>query len=122
MFARRALQVARPLARSFSAQQVARKDFVQELYLKELKAYKPKPVSATAGSTKSYSTPAAPKAPEVPDAAALAKELEAYDAAAPEVEAPKTVAADATAEEADALGADEYLRLCEEPVKVEAKH
>ncbi|GAA5919151.1 hypothetical protein JCM6882_005501 [Rhodosporidiobolus microsporus] len=122
MFARRALQVARPLARSFSAQQVARKDFVQELYLKELKAYKPKPVSAAAGSTKSYSTPSAPKAPEVPDAAGLAKELEAYDASTPDVEAPKAAAADATAEEADALGADEYLRLCEEPVKVEAKH
>ena len=77
-------------------------DFVQELYLKELRAYKPKPAvrplslrprsrrvtdsmpscaqAATAGATKSYSTPSAPKTPEVPDAAALAKELEAYDA------------------------------------------
>jgi len=36
--------------------------------------------AATAGATKSYSTPSAPKTPEVPDAAALAKELEAYDA------------------------------------------
>lgn len=34
---------------------------------------------ATAGATKSYSTPAKPASPEIPDAGALAKELEAYD-------------------------------------------
>ncbi|KAG0666314.1 hypothetical protein C6P46_004881 [Rhodotorula mucilaginosa] len=152
MFARRALQAARPLARSFSVQQAARKgqsyalhsvwatcafcrparevvggsvltwtrsdrslpscsslpvndhrdggwgrsytvsllplltlsrcraaDFVQELYVKELRAYKPKPAASAQGATKSYSTPTAPKTPVVPDANQLAQELEAYD-------------------------------------------
>ncbi|ORY54370.1 hypothetical protein BCR35DRAFT_226354 [Leucosporidium creatinivorum] len=39
--ARRLTQAARPLVRSFSVGAPARKDFVQDLYLKELKAYKP---------------------------------------------------------------------------------
>ncbi|GAA5979434.1 hypothetical protein JCM11641_005031 [Rhodosporidiobolus odoratus] len=121
MFARRALQVARSSSRSFTSGQVVRKDFVQDLYLKELKAYKPKPVASAAGATKSYSTPSAPKAPEVPDAAALAKELEAYDASSPSLESAKPAATE-TADESEQLGADEYLRLCEEDVKVEAKH
>ncbi|GAA6039415.1 hypothetical protein JCM8097_002846 [Rhodosporidiobolus ruineniae] len=119
MFARRALQVARPLQRSFATQQVVRKDFIQELYVKELKAYKPKPAASAQGAVKAYSTPAAPKSPEVPTADALAKELEAYDASSPSVETPAAV--EGVAEEEN-LGADEYLRLCEEPVKVEAKH
>ncbi|GAA6055240.1 hypothetical protein JCM3770_001501 [Rhodotorula araucariae] len=120
MFARRVLQAARPLARSFSSAPAARKDFVQELYLKELRAYKPKPAASAQGATKSYSTPAAPKTPEVPDAAQLAKELEAYDASAPVADSP--AAAHEAVDDADAVGADEYLRLCEEPVTVEAKH
>ncbi|GJN93996.1 hypothetical protein Rhopal_007059-T1 [Rhodotorula paludigena] len=111
MFARRAVQVA-----------PVRKDFVQELYLKELRAYKPKPAASAQGATKSYSTPAAPKAPEVPDAASLAKELEAYDASAPVTDAPSTGASAAdVASEEDALGADDYLKLCEEPIHAE-KH
>ncbi|GAA5989998.1 hypothetical protein JCM10908_002415 [Rhodotorula pacifica] len=124
MFARRALQAARPLARSFSAQQVARKDFVQELYVKELRAYKPKPAASAQGATKSYSTPTAPKAPVVPDANQLAQELEAYDSAAPvDAAAPSApgIAAEATEGDEAALGADEYLKLCEQPVHA-AKH
>ncbi|GAA5854209.1 hypothetical protein JCM9279_006180 [Rhodotorula babjevae] len=121
MFARRALQAARPLARAFSSAPVARKDFVQELYLKELRAYKPKPAAATAGATKSYSTPSAPKTPEVPDAAALAKELEAYDASVPVADSPASSTAEVV-DESEAVGADDYLKLCEEPVKAEAKH
>ncbi|BGP58158.1 hypothetical protein JCM8202_002543 [Rhodotorula sphaerocarpa] len=121
MFARQAIQAARPLARSFSVQHAARKDFVQELYVKELRAYKPKPAAASQGATKSYSTPTAPKAPVVPDANQLAKELEAYDSATP-VEASSSSAASAEAvEEADLLGADDYLKLCEQPVHAE-KH
>jgi hypothetical protein len=37
------------------------------------------PQPAVAGATKSYSTPAKPATPEIPDAGALAKELESYD-------------------------------------------
>ncbi|GAA5869266.1 hypothetical protein JCM1840_004340 [Sporobolomyces johnsonii] len=123
MFARRAVQAVRPLARSFSAQQVVRKDFVQELYLRELKAYKPTAAASHTGAVKSYSTPSAPKAPEVPSADALAKELAEYDAAVINADAPApAAAATGTAEEADSLGADEYLQLVEKDVVVEAKH
>ncbi|GAA5947342.1 hypothetical protein JCM10213_000590 [Rhodosporidiobolus nylandii] len=145
MFARAAIRATRSAQRSFSTGAVVRKgpflllrrlrqptrlrparartlgDFVQDLYLRELKAYKPTKVASQAGATKSYSTPSAPKAPEVPTADALAKELEAYDASSPSVEAPKAAAAEVV-DESEQLGADEYLRLCEEPVKVEAKH
>ncbi|GAA5972222.1 hypothetical protein JCM8115_003415 [Rhodotorula mucilaginosa] len=123
MFARRALQAARPLARSFSVQQAARKDFVQELYVKELRAYKPKPAASAQGATKSYSTPTAPKTPVVPDANQLAQELEAYDSAVPVDTSSSSSAAVAaeSVEEADALGADDYLKLCEQPVQA-AKH
>ncbi|GAA5931199.1 ATP synthase subunit H [Sporobolomyces koalae] len=122
MFARRALQAARPLARSFSAQPVARKDFIQELYVKELKAYKPTSTPAAAGATKSYSTPSAPKAPEVPSADQLAKELAEYDAAVIASDSPAPVASGASAEETDNLGADDYLKLVEADVVVEKKH
>ncbi|GAA5877817.1 hypothetical protein JCM3774_000184 [Rhodotorula dairenensis] len=121
MFARRALLAARPLARSFSVQQAARKDFVQELYVKELRAYKPKPAASAQGATKSYSTPTAPKAPVVPDANQLAQELEAYDSAIPVDASASPAAAAESVEEADALGADDYLKLCEQPVHA-AKH
>ncbi|KAK4046128.1 hypothetical protein OIV83_006324 [Microbotryomycetes sp. JL201] len=122
MFARRVVQISRPVARQFSAQAVVRKDFVQELYLKELKAYKPSTnAAAQAGAVKSYSTPSAPKAPEVPDSAALAKDLESYDAAAVPVDAPKASSA-AAGEGEEAGDADAYLELCEADVKVEAKH
>ncbi|GAA5956756.1 hypothetical protein JCM21900_002172 [Sporobolomyces salmonicolor] len=121
MFARRAVQAARPLARSFSAQQVVRKDFIQELYLKELKAYKPTAAASHTGAVKSYSTPSAPKAPEVPSADALAKELAEYDAAVINTDAP-AAAATGTAEETDSLGVDEYLQLVEKDIVDEAKH
>ncbi|KAK4053578.1 hypothetical protein OIO90_003815 [Microbotryomycetes sp. JL221] len=122
MFARRVVQVSRPVARQFSAQAVVRKDFVQELYLKELKAYKPSTnAAAQAGSVKSYSTPSAPKAPEVPDSSALAKDLDAYESATVSAEAPKSTSS-AEGSEDSAGDADAYLALCEEDVKVEAKH
>ncbi|GAA5828082.1 hypothetical protein JCM5353_003179 [Sporobolomyces roseus] len=124
MFSRRVLQAARPLTRSFSVQQVARKDFIQELYVKELKAYKPTSTPSAAGATKSYSTPSAPKAPEVPSADQLAKELSEYDNAvlSTDSSAPSSSASGASAEEAENLGADDYLKLVEADVAVEKKH
>jgi len=97
-------------------------DFVQELYLKELKAYKPSPAAkdAHAGQVKSYSTPTAPKPPSVPDADTLAKELEAYDNDNPTVESPKEAAEVDSAEAVE--GGDEYLKLVESDVKSESHH
>jgi F-type H+-transporting ATPase subunit h len=60
-------------------------DFVQELYLKELKAYKATPVkdSDAAGHVQTFSVPKAPKSPEEAD---LASSLQEYENMAVEVE------------------------------------
>ncbi|KAJ0387215.1 hypothetical protein COL922a_002828 [Colletotrichum nupharicola] len=60
-------------------------DFVQELYLKELKAYKPAAVkdSDAQGQVQTFSVPQTPKSPEETDLAASLKE---YESMAVEVE------------------------------------
>ncbi|OTB02504.1 hypothetical protein M426DRAFT_322596 [Hypoxylon sp. CI-4A] len=72
--------------RGFIAPTVSRRaDFVQELYLKELKAYKPIPVkdSDAVGQVQTFSTPKTPKSPEEAD---LASSLKEYESMAVEVE------------------------------------
>jgi F-type H+-transporting ATPase subunit h len=72
--------------RGFIAPTVSRRaDFVQELYLKELKAYKPAPVkdSDSTGQVQTFSAPKAPKSPEEAD---LATSLKEYENMAVEVE------------------------------------
>ncbi|KAH8676177.1 ATP synthase complex subunit H-domain-containing protein [Xylariales sp. PMI_506] len=66
-------------------------DFVQELYLKELKAYKPTPVkeSDSVGHVQTFSAPKAPKSPEEAD---LANSLKEYESMAVEVEGQEAVA------------------------------
>ncbi|KAF3762521.1 hypothetical protein M406DRAFT_357491 [Cryphonectria parasitica EP155] len=66
-----------------------RADFVQELYLKELKAYKPTPVkdSDAKGQVLDFSQPKAPKSPEETD---LASSLKEYESMAVEVEGQET--------------------------------
>ncbi|KAK6064118.1 ATP synthase subunit H, mitochondrial [Seiridium cupressi] len=78
--------------RGFIAPTVSRRaDFVQELYLKELKAYKPTPVkdSDAVGQVQTFSAPQAPKSPEETD---LASSLKEYESMAVEVEGQETVA------------------------------
>ncbi|KAK4681631.1 ATP synthase F0 subcomplex subunit H atp14 [Podospora pseudoanserina] len=73
-------------ARTFIAPTVARRaDFVQELYLKELKAYKPTPVkdSDAVGQVATFNLPKTPKSPEEAD---LASSLKEYESMAVEVE------------------------------------
>ncbi|KAF9017663.1 hypothetical protein BDZ89DRAFT_1094241 [Hymenopellis radicata] len=88
-------QAARTCARAlFSSTAAARKDIVQDLYLKELKAYKPTPATKDAhvGLVKTFSAPIAPQAPTLPSD--LASELSAYDASEPtlaEVKAATTL-------------------------------
>ncbi|KAI0669004.1 ATP synthase complex subunit H-domain-containing protein [Trametes maxima] len=138
---RQASSVARAATRScaFSTSAVARKgltgalcslrparhdaryvDIVQDLYLQQLKTYKP-PVQAKdahVGVVKAYSLPPTPQAPTLP--ADLASELSAYDATE-----PTFAAAAKPAEEASSgpTGADAFLSFLEadEP-KVEAHH
>ncbi|GAB1310525.1 ATP synthase F0 subcomplex subunit H atp14 [Madurella fahalii] len=72
--------------RTFMAPTVSRRaDFVQELYLKELKAYKPTPIKETdsVGQVATFSLPKTPKSPEEAD---LASSLKEYETMAVEVE------------------------------------
>ncbi|KAK4150747.1 ATP synthase complex subunit H-domain-containing protein [Chaetomidium leptoderma] len=79
--------------RTFMAPTVSRRaDFVQELYLKELKAYKPTPIkeSDSVGQVATFSVPQTPKSPEETD---LASSLKEYETMAVEVEGQEGAAA-----------------------------
>ncbi|KAK2072820.1 hypothetical protein P8C59_007152 [Phyllachora maydis] len=72
--------------RTFIAPTVSRRaDFVQELYLKELKSYKPAPIkdSDAAAHVQTFNLPKTPKSPEEAD---LASNLKEYESMAVEVE------------------------------------
>ncbi|KAI0125567.1 ATP synthase complex subunit H-domain-containing protein [Xylariales sp. AK1849] len=77
--------------RGFIAPTVSRRaDFVQELYLKELKAYKPTPIkdSDSVGQVQTFTAPKTPKSPEEAD---LANSLKEYESMAVEVEGQDVV-------------------------------
>ncbi|RSL66187.1 hypothetical protein CEP53_003423 [Fusarium sp. AF-6] len=105
-------RVARPNAvrmRGFIAPTVSRRaDFVQELYLKELKAYKIPAVKETdsEGQVQTFSAPKTPSSPEETD---LAGSLKEYESMAVEIEGQDTSAqtASGTPEVADWLEAEE---------------
>ena len=86
---------------------VSTADFVQELYLKELKAYKPAPVkdSDAVGQVSTFSTPKAPKSPEETDLAASLKE---YETMAVEVEGQEATASAAEPAAEDWLVIDDW--------------
>ncbi|KAI0815897.1 ATP synthase H chain [Xylaria sp. FL0064] len=82
--------------RGFIAPTVSRRaDFVQELYLKELKAYKPSPVKDTdsVGQVQTFSPPKPPRSPEEAD---LANSLKEYENMAVEVEGNEGATATST--------------------------
>jgi F-type H+-transporting ATPase subunit h len=62
-------------------------DPIQDIYLRELKAFKPKPESAAAAAeaVKKWAAPAAPPLPESANSS-IASELAAYESQAVEVE------------------------------------
>ncbi|KAI8691123.1 ATP synthase F0 subcomplex subunit H atp14 [Fusarium falciforme] len=105
-------RVARPNAvqmRGFIAPTVSRRaDFVQELYLKELKAYKIPAVKETdsEGQVQTFNAPKTPASPEETD---LAGSLKEYESMAVEIEGQDTSAqtASGTPEVADWLEAEE---------------
>ncbi|ESK96700.1 hypothetical protein Moror_6717 [Moniliophthora roreri MCA 2997] len=110
IFRRAAQNVSR--TRLFSSSAVSRKDLVQDLYLRELRTYKPAAVAKDAhvGSVKQYSAPAAPKAPSLPSD--LAGELAAFDASEPTLASAPTPVA--TSSEDNVSGADAYLDFLEQ--------
>ncbi|EDR09442.1 uncharacterized protein LACBIDRAFT_234095, partial [Laccaria bicolor S238N-H82] len=96
-------------------------DLIQDLYVREIKAYKPAPIpkDAHVGVVKQYSLPPTPKAPAPP--ADLASELSAYDATEPTV-VVETKATESS-EGAGEGGADAYLAFLERDLpKVEHHH
>ncbi|KAL8829091.1 MAG: hypothetical protein Q9191_002216 [Dirinaria sp. TL-2023a] len=106
--ARRTLaQVARKPARvqtrTFLAPTAAlRADLVQDLYLKELKAYKPPPTKASdaEGHVLKFSVPKPPQSPEEGD---LAQDLKAYEQQQVEVEGQAAAGEAEAADEGDLL-------------------
>ncbi|KAI0742478.1 ATP synthase complex subunit H-domain-containing protein [Daedaleopsis nitida] len=116
---RQASIAARAVSRScaFSTSSVARKDLVQDLYISQLKAYKPPAPAKDAhvGVVKNYSLPPAPQAPALP--ADLAGELSAWDATEPTLATSATPAVEG--ESAGPTGAEQFLAFLEAD---EAKH
>ncbi|KAF2723136.1 hypothetical protein K431DRAFT_283302 [Polychaeton citri CBS 116435] len=81
--ARAAMQTS--ARRTFAATTFRSADLVQDLYLKEIKAYKSPPLKA--GDADSHVQKfALPKAPASPEEANIASELKAYEDQVPEVE------------------------------------
>ncbi|KAJ9107542.1 hypothetical protein QFC21_001000 [Naganishia friedmannii] len=122
-FARRSVLAP---ARSFSTSQVARKDLIQDLYLNQLRSYKPSAKAADAhlSSVKSYAAPAAPQAPTLPSD--LTAELSKFDATEPVLSSSSsttTATVAATEDEGIAGGAKEYLEFLEKDApKADAHH
>ncbi|KAG0171147.1 hypothetical protein DFQ28_008654 [Apophysomyces sp. BC1034] len=84
----KAPRVAMPVMalRSLSGSAVSQKDVIQDLYIKELKGYKPAPAAKVEeGQVKELKLPAAPAVPQVD--ADLAEQLAAYDKEPEEVSA-----------------------------------
>jgi len=105
--------------RAFSSTTVARKDLVQDIYLREIKTYKPTPIAKDAhvGVVKAFALPPTPTAPSVPSD--LASQLAAYDAAEPT--RAQTVSTSSATEETS--GADAFLNFLEQDLqKPEAHH
>ncbi|KAK0552187.1 hypothetical protein OC846_001911 [Tilletia horrida] len=86
------------VSRSLSTSASANKDFVQELYLRELKGYKapPKAADAHVGQVRDFHAPSAPKAPVAPASSELSSALDAYSKEEPDfaAAAPKNAAAE----------------------------
>ncbi|KAJ1028064.1 hypothetical protein NDA13_003513 [Ustilago tritici] len=114
---------SRSQVRALSSSAVASKDFVQELYVKELKGYKapPKAADSHKGQVREFQTPSAPKAPAVLSSSELSSQLEAYAAAEPDhAEAVASSSSEGALTEGGDVNA--YLREAAADVKVEAHH
>jgi len=97
-------QALRIQMRTFMAPTVTRRaDFVQELYLKELKAFKPSPIkdSDAEGQVATFKLPKTPKSPEEADLASSLKEYESMAVEVEGVQSPAEAAASRTTAKKD---------------------
>ncbi|WWD22143.1 hypothetical protein CI109_106632 [Kwoniella shandongensis] len=116
-----AQRVAPTFTRSFTVSAV-KMDLVQDLYINQLKAYKPAPKDQNAhvGAVRSFSAPKAPTAPSLPTD--LASELSKFDAEEPTIGGGGAKPAAASSAEGGE-SADEYLTFLEKDLpKHEAHH
>ena len=100
---------------------MARKDILQEAYLRELKAYKApeKSPDAHKGHVREFSSPPSPQAPSMPSSSEIASQREPRTSPEPDF-APKPAASqEAVSEQQDV---NEYLRELQADIKVEAHH
>ncbi|KAK0524372.1 hypothetical protein OC834_001042 [Tilletia horrida] len=112
------------VSRSLSTSAVANKDFVQELYLRELKSYKApaKAADAHVGQVRDFHAPSAPKAPVAPASAELSSQLDAYAKEEPEF-APAPSKAASSSEGALTEGdANAFLKEAAAPVPKDNHH
>jgi len=122
LFARQAVTASKAVSRTrlFATSTAVRRDPIQELYIRELKGFKPAPQAKDAhvGIVKEYAIPLPPTPPSLP--VNLASELAAYDATDPIIATP--VAAP-VADEGGASGAEAFLSFLEQDIpKAEAHH
>ncbi|EZF11151.1 hypothetical protein H112_07738 [Trichophyton rubrum D6] len=106
-FLSRAVRQQSPIVRrSFATTPTRRADPVQDLYIRELAAYKPSPRKANdaEGQVQKFSPPAAPQSPEE---ANISADLKAYESQAVEVEGQGQEAGQPTPVEEDWLEMDE---------------
>ncbi|KAI9635415.1 ATP synthase complex subunit H-domain-containing protein [Dioszegia hungarica] len=116
-----AQRAAPSFSRSISLSAVARKDLIQDLYVSQLKAYKPSPQAkdAAASSVRSYTAPTPPKAPALPTD--LASELAKFDAEEPVI-GQKAESKPAAGAETGGDGVQEYLSFLEQDLPKADKH
>ncbi|KAF8646260.1 hypothetical protein AX16_007300 [Volvariella volvacea WC 439] len=116
---KQAARVTVSASRSFSTTPL-RRDLVRDIYLREIKAYKPAPVAKDAhvGAVKTFNLPPAPQTPALP--ADLASELSAYDAAEPTLADAPAPAVDAAA--GSAAGPEEFLAFLEQDLPKPEHH
>ncbi|KIJ34911.1 hypothetical protein M422DRAFT_782655 [Sphaerobolus stellatus SS14] len=124
MLARSAAVARTRLTRGITSSVVIRKDLVQDLYLREVKAYRPPPTpkDAHVGIVKSFAAPSTPQAPSLPSD--FAAELAKYDAAEPVTPSTESQGATTSASGEVSGGAKEFLEFLEAdfPKEEEAHH
>ncbi|ORY20711.1 ATP synthase complex subunit H-domain-containing protein [Naematelia encephala] len=115
-----ARRAAPSLSRSFSVSAASRKDIIQDLYIGQLKSYKPAPQAKDAhtGLVRNYTAPKPPKPPALPTD--LAGELSKFDAEEPVIGSTTTSTAAPTE---GGESAEEFLTFLEQDLpKDEAHH
>ncbi|KAI5360990.1 Putative ATP synthase, F0 complex, subunit H [Septoria linicola] len=98
VLARAAIRQNVSARRTFIATPVRAADLVQDMYLKELKAYKPAPLKANdaEGQVQKFAIPTPPKSPEEAD---LQSGLQEYEQSTPEVQGASSDASAAPVEQ-----------------------